>query len=228
MQMALLGTALLMGLAAGPHCVAMCGAASAGVIRGVRAPAAAVAVPAGVVFQLGRLASYAVAGGLAAASFQGLALAGGQVPALRPLWVLLHGFVLAWGLLLVATGRQPIWAHRMGLGLATRLRTPRGGVAGLLAAGALWVVMPCGLLYSALMLAALANGMLEGAAAMALFAGGSALSLGLAPWLWQRLRSGGGLLSQAWGNRLAGALLALVALQALGIDLWHQLLAWCR
>jgi len=33
MQLALAGAALLMGLAGGPHCVAMCGAASAAVIR---------------------------------------------------------------------------------------------------------------------------------------------------------------------------------------------------
>ena len=33
MQTALAGAALLMGLASGPHCVAMCGAASAAVIR---------------------------------------------------------------------------------------------------------------------------------------------------------------------------------------------------
>ena len=38
MQTALAGTALLMGLVGGPHCVAMCGAACAGVIRIVRAP----------------------------------------------------------------------------------------------------------------------------------------------------------------------------------------------
>jgi sulfite exporter TauE/SafE len=89
-------------------------------------------------------------------------------------------------------------------------------------------MLPCGLLYSALMLAALGNGVLEGAAVMALFAAGSAVSLLLAPWLWQRLRSGAGLLSQQWGTRLAGAMLALVALQALWLDLAHQIEAWCR
>ncbi|MFI4927611.1 MAG: hypothetical protein ACHP7E_07990 [Burkholderiales bacterium] len=35
MTLTLAGTALLMGLAGGPHCVAMCGAACGGVIRGV-------------------------------------------------------------------------------------------------------------------------------------------------------------------------------------------------
>jgi sulfite exporter TauE/SafE len=257
MQAALAGTALLMGLAAGPHCVAMCGVASASVIRIVRTPSATApamastaahsttalrshgsvagldasprTLPAAVTFHLGRLASYAAAGALAATTVQGLALASGQVAALRPLWMLLHVFILAWGLLLAASGRQPLWATRAGHRATALLRTPRGGLPGLLAAGALWVAMPCGLLYSALMLAALGNGPFEGAALMASFAGGSALSLLLAPWLWRRLRDGTGvLLSQARGNRLAGALLAAVALQAIGMDLWQHIEAWCR
>ena len=236
MQAALLATALVMGLAGGPHCVAMCGAACAGVIRVVRAPAAAsprcrqraarcrrapCSTP-------GRMAGYAAAGAVAAAAVQGLAQAGQQVSALRPAWLLLHVFVFAWGVLLAASGRQPAWAHRFGRWASARLQPMTRSPFGVLAAGALWVMLPCGLLYSALMLAALGNGVLEGAAVMALFAAGSAVSLLLAPWLWQRLRSGAGLLSQQWGTRLAGAMLALVALQALWLDLAHQIEAWCR
>ena len=236
MQAALLATALVMGLAGGPHCVAMCGAACAGVIRVVRAPAGGVAalpaagrsLPAGALFHVGRMAGYAAAGAVAAAAVQGLAQAGQQVSALRPAWLLLHVFVFAWGVLLAASGRQPAWAHRFGRWASARLQPMTRSPFGLLAAGALWVMLPCGLLYSALMLAALGNGVLEGAAVMALFAAGSAVSLLLAPWLWQRLRSGAGLLSQQWGTRLAGAMLALVALQALWLDLSHQIEAWCR
>lgn len=237
MQAALAGTALLMGLAGGPHCVAMCGAACAGVIRIVRAPAGGgVAVldaperslPAVALFHAGRVAGYAAAGAAAAASMQGLALASGQVAALRPAWVLLHVFVFAWGLLLAVSGRQPLWAGRIGRWAAARLQPMARSAPRVLAAGALWVAMPCGLLYSALMLAALGNGVLEGAAVMALFAAGSAVSLLLAPWLWRRLRAGAGLMSQQWGTRLAGALLAAVALQALWMDLARQIEIWCR
>ena len=63
-----------------------------------------------------------------------------------------------------------------------------------LAAVALWIFMPCGLLYSALLVASLSGGALQGAASMALFAIGSGLSLGLAPGALGRL--------QALGNRL--------------------------
>jgi sulfite exporter TauE/SafE len=239
MQLALAGAALLMGLAGGPHCVAMCGAASAAVIRIVplatllpagQGAMRAVAAPAA--FHLGRIASYAVAGAIAAASVDSLAQASTHVAALRPLWVLLHVFVFAWGAMLAATGRQPLWAQRVGHRLEARLRPLAGGTwLGVLATGMLWVALPCGLLYSALMLASLGNGPLQGAGLMALFALGSGLSLLLGPWLWQRLRWSGGSSGgarQAWGARLAGVLLAVVAAQALWSDLIRQIDAWCR
>ena len=233
MQLALAGAALLMGLAGGPHCVAMCGAASSAVIRIVPLPAAgqgampALAAPGA--FHVGRIASYAAAGAIAAASVDGLALAGAQVAALRPLWVLLHVFVFAWGAMLAVTGRQPLWARRIGRSLESRLRPHAGGTGlGVLATGLLWVALPCGLLYSALMLAGLGNGAAEGAALMGLFAVGSGLSLVIGPWLWRRLRLAGVEGRQTWGARVAGVLLASVAVQALWSDLVRQIDAWCH
>jgi len=234
MQTGLAMAALLMGLAGGPHCVAMCGAASAAVIRIVPLPASGraaggMALPAQAAFHLGRIASYAAAGAMAAASVDSLAQAGTHVAALRPLWMLLHVFVFAWGAVLAVAGRQPVWAQRIGRTLEGRLRPLAGSSPlGMLATGALWVAMPCGLLYSALLLASLGNGPLQGGLAMLLFAIGSGLSLLLAPWLWQRLRWSGGAVPQAWGARLAGALLAAVALQALWLDMAHQIADWCR
>lgn len=236
MQTALAGTALLMGLAGGPHCVAMCGAACAGVIRIVRAPAGGVATlaaapsrptAAAMAFHAGRIAGYAAAGAVAAVAMQGLAAASGHVAVLRPLWTLLHVFVLAWGLMLAVLGRQPLWAHRLGQSVAARLRPLTGSTWGVLATGAIWVSMPCGLLYSALMLASLSNGPVQGAIVMALFAAGGAVALVLAPWLWQRLRWGFRPSRKEWGTRLAGAVLAGVAIQALWIDIYHQYELWC-
>ncbi|NDZ18446.1 hypothetical protein C7T35_07695 [Variovorax sp. WS11] len=236
MQTALAGTALLMGLAGGPHCVAMCGAACAGVIRIVRAPegGGVATLSAGLrrgsaswILHAGRVAGYAAAGAVAAAAVESLAFASQHVAALRPLWVLLHVFVLAWALLLAALGRQPLWARRIGRSLAARLRPATGSLPGLFGLGALWVAMPCGLLYSALMLAGLANGPVQGALAMALFAAGSGVSLVLAPWLWQRVGRGADAVRREWGTRLAGGLLAAVALQALWTDLSRQILIWC-
>lgn len=238
MQAALAGTALLMGLVGGPHCVAMCGAACAGVIRIVRAPSGGgVAVlpassrglgAASLAFHGGRVAGYAAAGAVAAMAGRSLELAGEHVTALRPLWVLLHALVLAWGLMLAALGRQPMWAHGLGRSLAARLQPLTGSAAGVLATGALWVSMPCGLLYSALLLAGLANDPVQGGMVMALFALGSGISLLLAPWLWEHLRSGLNVRRRAWGTRVAGGLLAAMALQSIWMDLGRQIEIWCR
>ena len=67
MDLTLAATALLMGLAGGPHCVAMCGAACAGIGR-TRPGQGGRAL---WVFQAGRLLGYSALGALAAASMQG-------------------------------------------------------------------------------------------------------------------------------------------------------------
>ena len=161
-----------------------------------------------------------------AGAAQVLGPAGQRVAALQPAITLLHAGVPAWGLMLLATGRQPAWAHGLGQAVARRLRTQASAGQGALLAGALWVLMPCGLLYSALALASLGNGPLQGALAMLAFALGSGAALVLAPWLWQRLHArlprGEG-----WGTRAAGLLLALLALDALWMDLGRQVAQWC-
>lgn len=125
-------------------------------------------------------------------------------------------------------GRQPLWAHSLGRLLAKRLRPREGSRWRVLATGALWVSMPCGLLYSALMLAALGNNAGQGAAVMAAFAAGSGIALLVAPWLWRRLHGVFGASRREWGTRLAGAVLAVVALQAVWHDLGRQIAVWCR
>lgn len=239
MQSALFASAFVMGLAGGPHCVAMCGAACAAVGHATRPPAVGVATlsridrvartaaPMPLVLQAGRLAGYAAGGAIAAGAMQGLAAGSAHVQALQPLWVMLHAVVLAWGLILAALGRQPVWALRAGSAIARSTRPLTRSVSGVFALGTLWVALPCGLLYSALMLAALANGPVQGALAMTLFAFGSGLSLWLAPWLVQRAGWRIGALRQQLGTRLAGVLLVLLALEALHLDVVHQIAIWC-
>ena len=159
-MLAMAATALTMGLAGGPHCAAMCGAACAGVTRAGRVgPVRAMGA-----FQVGRLAGYMAAGAVVATAMQSLAWLSVQSAALRPVWMLMHMAVLAWGLTLLVMARQPVWAQQAGLAAWRRIRplvTSTGGVFG---AGALWAFMPCGLLYSALLLAALSGGPLQGGA----------------------------------------------------------------
>ncbi|WP_420714729.1 sulfite exporter TauE/SafE family protein [Roseateles sp. SL47] len=104
LDLALMGSAFLMGVAGSVHCVAMCAAPCAAVTGGRGAPA--------VAFQTGRLLSYALAGAVAASSI-GLLWQWEQVAAwLRPLWLALHLAVLALGLWLVWRGEQPLWMQR--------------------------------------------------------------------------------------------------------------------
>lgn len=210
MLTSLAATALLMGLAGGPHCVAMCGAACAGIgqAAGDRKNTAM------WTFQAGRLLGYSALGSLAAASMQGLGWMSVQTAALRPVWTLFHVATLVLGLLLIWNAQQPVWLEQAGRKIwhgARALAQGRGRGAPLVI-GALWTFLPCGLLYSALLVAALTGNALDGALVMALFALGTSVSLMAGPWLWLRLRGKG---TGEWGVRLAG--LALVGSSAWAI-----------
>ena len=222
MQSSLALTALLMGLAGGPHCVAMCGAACAGLGQA----AGERRVQALSVFQLGRLLGYSLLGALAAMSVQGLGWLTTQSAAIRPLWTLLHLAAMALGILLMLQARQPVWLDQPARRLWAKVRqfqARRGALAPLLV-GVLWALMPCGLLYSALLVAALSGHAAEGAMTMALFAVGSSVSLWAGPWLWLKLQTLG---DGAWGMRLAGLALFVVSGWGLWMGLVHNQAPWC-
>lgn len=222
MQSSLAITALVMGLAGGPHCIAMCGAACAGLgqAAGERRTQALWS------FQLGRLLGYSALGGLAAATVQGLGWLTTQSAALRPVWTMLHVAAFLLGVLLLVQARQPLWLDTAASRLWAKVRAfnQRWGMAAPAVVGVLWALMPCGLLYSALMVAALSNDVLSGAAVMALFALGSSVSLWAGPWLLLRL---GNLGDGRWGMRLAGLALAGLSAWALWMGLVHDQAPWC-
>jgi sulfite exporter TauE/SafE len=238
MDQALIFSAVLMGLAGTPHCLAMCGAACAAASGGGRSSRL-------LALHGGRLVAYAAAGAVAAASVGSLAALGQAVGALRPLWTLVHMAALALGLFLLWQGRQPSWMERLGRNRGPavqqrpgeRWQALRGPVrsAGI---GLAWVAWPCGLLQSALLVAALANTPTAGALVMAGFAAASAAGLVLGPALWWRIsggRAGAGVgkgagavaVSPAVAVRWAGAALALASAWALGHGLWMRVIAWC-
>ena len=181
MDTALILGAGLMGLAGTPHCAAMCGAPCAAVTQRCGSQARN-GLLAG--FTLGRLLSYAAGGAVVAASVGAVNVLGSMAPVLRPLWTLLHLAVLGLGLWLLFTGRQPAWWARMGAAPVMAAAPPAGWqrVAAPLragAAGGMLLALPCGLLQSALLIAALANTPLQGALAMGSFAAASSLGLWL-------------------------------------------------
>ncbi len=230
MDQALIFSAVLMGLAGTPHCLAMCGAACTAATGGGQGGRL-------LGFHAGRLLAYAAAGAVAAASVGSLAALGQAVAALRPLWTLVHVAALGLGLFLVWQGRQPAWMEQLGRARASSVPHRPGerwqavrGPARSAGIGLAWVAWPCGLLQSALLVAALANTPATGALVMAGFAGASAAGLLLGPALWWRLggaRAGAAVVSPAAAVRLAGAALALASAWALGHGVWMRAIAWC-
>ena len=177
-------------------------------------------------FQGGRVIGYAGLGALAAASMQGLGWLTVQSTVLRPVWSMFHVAMVVLGLTLLWSAHQPVWMEAAGKTIWTGVRSlalGRGRGAPWLI-GMVWAFLPCGLLYSALLVAGLTGRAIDGALAMALFAMGTSVSMMLGPWLWLRLKSNG---SGDWGVRLAGLALAASSAWALWMAYAHNAAPWC-
>jgi len=209
-----LGAALLLGLAASGHCALMCGGIS--VALGVATAKDARGRPRAqllVAYQLGRVASYTLAGALFAGVFGGaIALLDEDAVrlALRALAAL--AFVLA---ALVALGRlrdpgrfvgHRVWPKLAPLG---RRLLPVATLPRALAFGMIWGWMPCGFVYTVLLIATLQLDALRGAATMAAFGLGTAPALLAAAFGAQRFAG--------WAARPAGRNIAAAALTASAI-----------
>jgi uncharacterized protein len=221
MQLPLVLTTLLMGLAGGPHCIAMCGAACGSLQKS--------SVQGSLIWQFhtGRVIGYATLGALAASSINGLAWFSSQTHALHPLWTFFHVLVLAWGLVLLIFARQPTLADNFGRKVWKVVRKISNVPGGTFMTGVLWALMPCGLLYSALLVASLNANAVNGALSMASFAIGTSVSLMLGPLLWLKLKNGKLWVTEDTSMRLAGLLLASAAGWAIWMDLMHNIRIWC-
>jgi len=218
MQSALTYSALIMGLAGGPHCVAMCGAACTALTQSPQQPYGI------YLYHLGRLCGYATLGAIATFAIQSIAWLSSYSAILHPLWTFFHVLIFFWGVLLLIFARQPIWVDRAGRniwGYVKKLSIKQGGH---FYVGMLWALMPCGLLYSALIIASFNGNPLDGAISMAAFAVGSSASLFLAPWLWLKLKTKA---VEPYGMRLAGLLLSGASAWAIWMDLTHNTKVWC-
>ena len=188
----LLLSALLMGIAGGPHCLAMCGSACMGMSR---LPGQS-AIRNLWLFQTGRLIGYASLGAVAAMSVNTVAWLAAETPLLHPVWSMMHIAAVLWGLWLMWHAEQPLWLSKIARaiwGVVSRHAAQPGRHAfSTLWLGMAWALLPCGLLYSALLVAAFTAGPVQGALVMALFAIGGGLMLTVFPWLWSRIMH--------WGN----------------------------
>jgi sulfite exporter TauE/SafE len=206
LDVALIASATLMGLAGTPHCAAMCSAPCA--LAAGRRPARLL---------VGRLLGYSAGGAVAAASAEALARASANVVLLQPAWALLQAALLLLGLTLLARGRVPAW-----LGAVSWRPKPRHAFV----TGMAWVVMPCGLLHAALLLAGLSGSVPGGGAAMAGFALASTPGLVIAP-LWRARLLRRGERGEVLALRLAGLALAIGAAWGLGHGVWERVMLAC-
>jgi sulfite exporter TauE/SafE len=146
---------------------------------------------------IGRCLAYAILGAIAAASSGAVAQWGRQIAFFQPVWILLQAAAVILGGFLCVMGRVPGPLDAMGLGLYKQFRARwksraamRGHVAakGLqLLAGMAWAVLPCGLLYAAVMVAALASTAWGGALVMFAFALPGTFGIWAAPAVLRRL-----------------------------------------
>ncbi|RZI81625.1 MAG: sulfite exporter TauE/SafE family protein [Rubrivivax sp.] len=229
MLYSLLLTALLMGLAGLPHCAAMCAA-----------PCAA-GLPKGLPWQAlcGRTLGYALLGAAAAGAAAGLSHWSRLVGVLQPLWVMALTAAALLGASMAVTGRMPAAIQRQGLAAYRRLSGLARGATGAREVtpwllGLAWAALPCGLLYSAVVLATLAPSSGEGALVMAMFSLPGALALYGLPLglgLWRRAPPAqarpGWLADTRWAMRCSGALLSAASAWALAHRLHDQWLIWC-
>lgn len=227
-----LGAALLLGLAASGHCLVMCGGISAalGIATAKRADGRPrLALLAG--YQIGRITSYTLAGlliGGALGGLVGLLDLDAVRRTLRALGAvaLLLGALVAFGRVRdpgFALGRR-LWARLAPLG---RRLLPVDSLPRAFAFGLLWGWMPCGFVYTVLLIAATRLDALDAAATMAAFGLGTAPALFAGALGAQRLA---GYAARPGARRLAGVvLLVSAALTLLGPWLpagGHWMHAW--
>ncbi|MDE2076602.1 MAG: sulfite exporter TauE/SafE family protein [Burkholderiales bacterium] len=221
-------SAFLMGLSGAPHCAAMCGMPCA----------AALQRPVPLSALLGRLLGYVVLGAVVAASAGWVSQWSREVAFLKPFWLIAQAMAVLLGLWLLISGVIPRQLDDLGLDLYHQLRQRWGratagqGVSPWISrtapvlAGMGWALLPCGLLYGAVVVAALAPTVWGGALVMAAFAIPSGVGVWLAPKLMRWLR-GSNREHPQWAIRLSGLTLAGIAAWGLFHHLYAQWQAWC-
>jgi sulfite exporter TauE/SafE len=165
---------LAMGLAGSGHCGAMCGGIAGGITSSARAK-----WPTSVSLHGGRLLSYAAAGAVVG-EFGALVGSIDRVrEVLEPMRAVAGALLVALGVSLALGGRSFAWLDRIGGPLwrivgphAQRLSRPQTPFAAL-AFGTLWGLLPCGLVYGAVALAAVSGSPVRGAGTMLAFGMGT-------------------------------------------------------
>ena len=225
----------LIGLLGGVHCAGMCG----GIVSALSLQSPIAATRSGspwlihLAYNLGRIASYSIAGGaMGAVGSLGLLL-DRWLPAQIALYIAANLMMVALGLYLTGLTRALAFIERTGQFLWRRVQPvtkrflPVRGAAQAFPLGMLWGWLPCGLVYSVLTMTLLSGSAGRGAAIMLAFGLGTLPNLMLAGLLLVRFRSvvqgralrlGSGLLVLSFG------LWGLFNASSLGGQLWQGLI----
>jgi sulfite exporter TauE/SafE len=196
----------IVGLLGAGHCAGMCG----GIVGALsfQGPQGGASLPVHLAYNLGRIASYAIAGLIAGAIGQ---VAGNLLPIQRGLYLVASLMLVGMGLYLLGATQALGWIERGGQTLWKRIQPLTGrflpvrGVAQALPLGLLWGWLPCGLVYSALTTALASGSAGRGALAMLAFGLGTLPNLLLAGLLLTRFRR----FAQARTTRIVSGLLVL-------------------
>jgi uncharacterized protein len=219
-------TAGMMGLAAGWHCVGMCG----GWMCLVASPDEPGAWLKALAFHAGRMAGYGLLGAAAGGLAEVTRMFAFEWQGLRSLWMFLQATTLVAGLFLLLLGRLPVWATRA-VPVARPIHWSKGRWARRAGLGLGWALIPCGLLHAAVLLAVLAASWVGGAVTMAAFTVGTALWL--LPFTLMARRAFQGMAPQgrrahALAIRLSGLVIATQAAVSIWLAASHGILGLCH
>ena len=222
----------LIGLLGGVHCAGMCG----GIVSALSLQTPRLAakqpspLPLHLAYNLGRIASYAIAGALMGALGSLGLLLNNWLPVQMILYVAANLMMVALGLYLTGLTQTLAFVERTGQRLWRRVQPvtkrflPVRGMAQAFPLGMLWGWLPCGLVYSVLTMTLVSGSAARGAAIMLAFGLGTLPNLLLAGLLLVRFRS----VIQGRALRLASGLIVLgfgawglLNAAALGGKLWQ-------
>lgn len=213
-------TAFLTGLLGGAHCVGMCG----GIV-------AAMSFQTGqrqslsfhLAYNLGRMVSYAAAGAIAGLLGSAAFLTQALLPLQQGIYILAQVVLILLGLYLAGLSQTVLILENLGGTLWRRLQPLLGRLLPItslpraLAAGALWGWLPCGLVYSVLVVALASGGAVQGGLYLLAFALGTLPNLMAMGWAAERLRF--------WTRARGFRLVAGLTVAALGVWGLFQFLA---
>jgi uncharacterized protein len=224
----------LIGLLGGTHCVSMCGGIVGALSVQVKLPSELSRQwPIHLAYNLGRVTTYTVIGGLLGAIGSVGLLYSGVLPVQITLYVLANLMLVALGLYLTGFTRVLAPVERLGHRLwrkvqpATRRFLPARSVKQAFPLGLLWGFLPCGLVYSVLAAALVTGSATRGAGLMLAFGLGTLPNLLLAGLVFKRFRD----ITRNSRVRLAAGLMVmgfgvfgLIHAPSLGGSLWNGVL----